>query len=255
MKNLRFFSRACALIVLTMSAVCVMAIPQRDHYSISAAGVYGYNTTWGHYGGAELRAELPINSYFLLYVNAEALSPNVYTVSANFQPRFELPTGELYLDGTLLAGIYERSRTCAYTMAASVGYRMDYVTAQVGFHSLISQDMDVHWHDESNFVVEPFNLLYKVDFRVRPHTSVWNLHFGMANFNEFQYERMWQPLFFLGAHYDLPFYNVGRASDDMHGNIRNLRLFCEATVKPAGMFHLAASFYGAKAKVGLAYRF
>lgn len=236
----------------------MMAVPaqaEREHYAVSVSGNYGFNTTWGHYGGAELRAYLPIVDNFRMWVNTEAVSAEVYTVGVNCQPYFDLPTGKLFLDGSMLSATYLRNRVESFAMAASLGYEMDYVTVQVGMHSLVSADMDVKWHDEANYVVEPFNLLYKVDVRVRPSKSVWNLHFGAANFTELEYERMWQPMAFFGAHYDLPYYNFGHRSDDMQGNVRHLRVFAELIVKPTGMFHLDASFYGAKAKVGLMYRF
>lgn len=252
--NQSFYTRLLTFIAIVACSLCAAANPQDDRYSVSALGTYGYNSTWSHFGGVEIQATMPINPHFVMHVNAELLSANVYTFSANMQPRFALPVGEMYLDGSFLTSIYQRNRICSYTMAASVGYRMDYVTAQFGFHSLISHDMNVRWHEEANYVVEPFNLLYKIDVRVRPNTSVWNLHLGFANFTELEYERMWQPLFFIGAHYDLPV-NISTQISDSQPYKRHLRLLCEIVVKPTGMFHLDASFYGMKAKVGLAYQF
>ena len=44
-------------------------------------------------------------------------------------------------------------------------------------------------------------------------------------------------------------------SDNLRGNIRNIRLLTEVYFKPTGMFHLNATFYGVKAKLGVALRF
>lgn len=233
-----------------------IAAPAHDnHYSLSLAGDYGYNTTWGHYGGGSFSAHLPLIYNFQMDVNFRALSTEVYTVGMTCQPEIEVPVGEFYFDGSLLSTIYQRNRILDVVMAASVGYRMDYFAMQFGFFSRVSSDMDVQWHSLENYVAEPFNLLYKVRVQVRPYSSCWNLHFGMANFTEFEYERMWQPLFFLGAHYDLPAFGTHHGSDNLRGNVRHWRLFTEVECKPTGMFHLDASFYGANAKLGVLYRF
>lgn len=228
----------------------------RDRYEVTLLGNYGFNTTWQHYGGGEVRAYLPFNDNFVMKVNAAFRSSNVHVVSVNCQPRFDLPVGEMFLDGSLLSAAYLRNRTHSYAMAASLGYRMDYVSAQFGFHSLITHDMDLAWHDEANYIVEPFNFLYRVEVGVRPKRSPWNVTFGFSDFTETQYERMWHPIFFAGAHYDLPILKPGHGSDDVTtGNIRHWRLLAEVYCKPTGMFHLDASFYGAECKMGVTYRF
>ncbi|MBP5290007.1 MAG: hypothetical protein J6Y76_01145, partial [Paludibacteraceae bacterium] len=76
-----------------------------------------------------------------------------------------------------------------------------------------------------------------------------------SDYTELEYERHWQPIFMVGGYYDLPFYNVFSRSDNLRGNIRNIRLLTEVYFKPTGMFHLNATFYGVKAKLGVALRF
>ena len=43
-------------------------------YSVTVLGEYGYNTTWEHFGGGEVRANLPFNDYFEMDLAVEGLS-------------------------------------------------------------------------------------------------------------------------------------------------------------------------------------
>ena len=245
--------RKLSLLLLVLGMVFTAGAAK--HYSVTVLGEYGYNTTWGHFGGGEVRAELPLNDYFELNLAGEALSSRVYTFSATARPKFPLPVGEMFLDGTLFYSAVQRNRIADYVMAASIGYRMDYVSVQLGAFTQIFGDLDYDYHSLSSYNVDPFNVLYRVQVNVRPEKSVWNLHLGAADYTELEYERHWQPIFFLGGYYDLPFYNVFSRSDNLRGNIRNIRLLAELYCKPTGMFHLNATFYGVKAKIGCALRF
>ena len=74
-------------------------------YSVTVLGEYGYNISWGHFGGGEVRADLPFNDYFELDLAVEGLSSRVYTGSVTARPKFPLPTGEMFLDGRNPAAI------------------------------------------------------------------------------------------------------------------------------------------------------
>lgn len=243
------------LLYIFAGLLVAAAVSAKKPYSITLLGEYGYNTTWEHFGGGELRANLPINDNFELDVAGEGHTARVYTFSATARPVFQLPVGELFLDGTLFYSHVQRNRIADFVMAASIGYRMDYVSVQVGTFCQIFGDLDYNYHALDSYNVDPFNVLYRLQVNVRPQTSPWNLYFGGTDYTELEYERHWQPIFFLGAHYDLPFYNVFSRSDNLKGNIRNFRILAEVYCKPTGMFHLDASFYGIKAKLGLGIRF
>jgi len=223
-------------------------------YSITLLGEYGYNTTWSHFGGVELRANLPFNEHFELDVAGELLSSHVYTFSATSRPKFPLSVGELFLDGTLFYSAVQRNRIADYVMAASVGYRMDYVSVQLGLFGQVFGDLDLNYHAMDGYVVDPFNVLYRVQGNVRPEESPWNVYLGVSDYTELEYERHWQPIFFLGGYYDLPIYNLFQKPNIIRGSSRSLRVLAEVYCKPTGMFHLDATFYGIKAKLGVCLR-
>ena len=221
-------------------------------YSLSVLGTYGYNTTWQHYGGGELKAYMPLNPNVELEAAFEGGSSNVYTLSATLRPKFALPVGEMFVDASVLYRAVQRDGIHNGVGALSLGYRMDYVSVQVGCYSQLWAEYGRTWNSENEYVIDALDVLYRVSVNVRPLCERWNIYFGFSDYTETEYERMWQPIFFLGAYYDFPptsnfEYEYNAAS--------HFRLLAEVMCKPTGMFHLTASFYGAKVKVGFAYKF
>lgn len=212
----------------------------RDRYELSGAGIYGYNRTFSGYAGLSISGFQPVNGGFEAEEYVEVAGPGVFSFSATARPKFALPVGEIFLDGTAFYRSLSSYRSAEFIAAGSVGYRMNYVSAQFGMFSRTMMDMDRKAHGNENFVSEPFNLLYRVSFQLRPSSSVWNVGGGFSDYSEYEYERMWQPLFFVNGCYRLN---------------EHLRLNAEVSVKPTGMFHLVASFYGVRSSVGLSYIF
>ena len=124
--------------------------------------------------------------------------------------------------------------------AVSAGYRWDYLGIQVGFANRQLIDNELQWNSNSDNVAEPFDAIYKAWFKVRPASSVWNLGAGLTNFSPYEYERMWQPMVFIDAHWDVA---------------DHFRLLAEVYLKQSGSFHLTAGSYGVIARLGLEYRF
>ena len=210
------------------------------HYSLSAMAEYSYNTTWGHHGNFDVQALMPFNPHFEMEAKLQFSTANVHTMALQFRPKFELPVGEMFLETDVLYRAVARNRIHDFTAALGVGYRMDHVSVTLGVFSRVMDDWDRDWHSNETYVVEPFNLLYRIEVFCRPQNNPWNLSFMFSNVDDYQLERMWQPLFSLGAWYDVN---------------NHWRLNFAAQCKPTGMFHLDASFYGATLRAGFSYRF
>lgn len=210
------------------------------HYSLSAMAEYSYNTTWGHHANFDVQALMPFNPHFEMEAKLQFSTANVHTMALQFRPKFELPVGEMFLETDVLYRAVARNRIHDFTAALGVGYRMDHVSVTLGVFSRVMDDWDRDWHSNETFVVEPFNLLYRIEVFCRPQNNPWNLSFMFSNVDDYQLERMWQPLFSLGAWYDVN---------------NHWRLNFAAQCKPTGMFHLDASFYGATLRAGFSYRF
>lgn len=209
-------------------------------YSLTGMAEYSYNTTWGHHANFDIQSLMPINAHFEMEAKLQFSTANVYTGALQLRPKFELPVGELFIETDVMYKAVARNRMGDITAALGVGYRMDYVSITLGVFSRVIDDWDRSWHSEDNYVVEPFNLLYRIEAFCRPQNNNWNLSFLISDVDDYQMERMWQPLFGIGAWYDIN---------------EHCRLNFSAQCKPTGMFHLDATFYGATGRVGFTYRF
>ena len=54
-------------------------VGRSDRYGVSLMGMYGWNTTWGHYGGAAVGAHLPIVRFFEADADLECHSAGVFS--------------------------------------------------------------------------------------------------------------------------------------------------------------------------------
>ncbi len=210
-----------------------------DRYGISAYANYGYNTSWKNYGGFDVRGFFPMAEHFEMTANAEILTAGVFSSSITARPKFKLPVGEIFIDGTANFRNLYKFDASELVFAASAGYRMNYVSVQAGL-SCKGMFGAGGMAENSSIWETPLNLVYRVAFRVRPLECRWNVGGGISNYDEYEYERMWQPMFFINGHYDL--------------NDKFSLLAC-VRIKPTGTFQQIASFYGIDTRMGVSYKF
>jgi hypothetical protein len=209
-------------------------------YSLTGMVEYSYNTTWGHHGNFDVQALMPFNPHFEMEAKLQFSTANVHTGALYLRPKFELPVGEMFLETDIMYRGVARNRMADITAALAVGYRMDYVSVTLGMFGRVFDNWQRTWYSNETYVVEPFNLLYRVEVFCRPQANPWNLSFVISNVDDKHMERMWQPLFMVNAWYDVA---------------EHWRLLFGAQCKPTGMFHLDATFYGATFRTGFSYRF
>lgn len=209
-------------------------------YTLTGMVEYSYNKTWGHHANFDVQALLPFYPHFEMEVKTQFSTANVYCGAAYLRPKFEMPVGELFIETDVMYRAVARNRMGDITAALGLGYRMDYVSVTLGVFGRVFDDWNRDWHTNDTYVVEPFNLLYKLEVFCRPQNNPWNLSFCFSNVDDKHMERMWQPLFGIGAWYDVK---------------EHWRLEFGAQCKPTGMFHLDATFYGATFRTGFSYRF
>lgn len=209
-------------------------------YSLTVLADYGYNYTWLSHGNLDIQAFMPVNKHVELESKLQLSTANVYTFSAIARPKFAVPVGEMFMETELLDRLVARAHQNDFCMAISVGYRMDYVSVQLGLFSRVMAPLKHNWHGEDRVISEPFNLLYRVEVFCRPQAERWNIMALITNKNDYSMERMWQPAFSLSTRYDVD---------------KNWRILGGLECKPSGMFHLNATFYSFNARAGFAYRF
>lgn len=227
---------ACSLSMLAWAQVQ----PGDTQYSVSLHVGYGHNLTYGSYANVDIDAYLPINPHFDMQASVRTSTADFYTAGVQLRPKFILPVGELYLEDRLMLRFMARDSFRDFVHALSLGYKMQYINVQVGMSNRIITPLPYVNHSEDAMVLEPFDAVYRVEAFVRPQTSPWNISLCISNMDNYQVERMWQPMFYLGGWYDV----------NEHWRVR-----LSGKCKLAGMFHLNAHYYGAEIRAGVEYRF
>ena len=211
-----------------------------SQYAVRMDIGYLHNTTYGSHAGFDFGAYMPINRHFEMQTDLRFTTVGTHAIGVQLRPKFSVPVCEFYIESRLLAGLYTRDGYNDLTQALAVGYRMEFVSFQVGMSTRLIMESPYDWHANSNMIVEPFNVTYRLEVFVRPQTSPWNISLCASNMTDYQIERVWQPIFMANGLYNI----------DQNWQI-NLNLLC----KPTGMFHLNAKYYAAELRAGFAYNF
>ena len=241
--------RCSKLYIVTLIISVFTLIPQsaraasvyRDScYAIGMTGGYAYNNTYGHYGHISIDAFLPITYYFDAEVNVRTSTANVHDFAVHLHPKIILPVGELFLATRIRYNLFARNEFHSLSTSFCLGYRMDYVSAEIGYGSRVSAFIDLSKHTAENGISEPHNLVYRVELFARPPQAKWNISAYVTNITEYQMERMFTPIFGL------------RTTADIKDH---WRFIFEGRCKPVGLSNFVPSFYGAEGVIGLMYRF
>ena len=209
-------------------------------YSVSLHAGYGHNLTYGSMANFDIDAFMPINQHFEMQANVRTSTANYHRIGVQLRPKFALPKGELYLEDRLMARLIARDEVNEFLHAISLGYRMQYVDVQVGLINRVIMPLPYERNTLDKYIVEPFQLLYRLECFVRPVTSPWNIAIAISNADDYMIERPWTPMLYLGGWYDI----------DSHWRLR-----LSGKYKNAGMFHMNAHYYAAEVRVGGEYRF
>ena len=242
------FKRKKLLFMIPVAVMLMLPPPMayaNEHYkdtcyAVGISGGYAYNNTYRHYGVFSVDAYLPVTSYFEGEVNVRLSTVNVYDFGVRLQPNFKLPYGELFLGTRVQYNLYARNDIHGVSMALTAGYRMPYLSAEIGYGTRLSAFMYMSKHSTENGINEPHNMVYRVEVFARPPEAGWNISARVTNMTEYQMERMFTPIFSLRSTVDIG---------------RHWRLRFEGSCKPVGISNLTATFYGAEGVVGAMYRF
>ena len=238
MKKNFFIVALCSL--LLAPAAMAQVQPSDSQYAVSLHVGYGHNLTYSSMANFDIDAYMPINQYFEMQANIRTSTANYHTVGIQLRPKFELPKGELYLEDRLMARFIARDQVNEFLHAISLGYRMQYVNVEFGLINRVMMPLPYERNTLDKYIVEPFQLLYRVEGFVRPVTSSWNIAIAISNADNYMIERPWTPMLYLGGWYNI----------DQHWRLR-----LSGKYKNAGMFHMNAHYYAAEVRVGAEYRF
>ena len=230
------------LLICLFSMTVLNAQETRKHVisaDVAAQGLVGYNTTYNWYEGLDLKGVLHIdNTDFTL--NIEALTEKTFSLGLTGSQAFRVcDNGYVFVDGTIHTRVFPQYDVYEVVYAGSVGYKMRHFSVQMGMFSRTIDMISRSWHSLDSPVTEPFNLLYKFKYSIMGFDNKWDINLTLANYNDYEYERMWEPMFSMGGRWDFK---------DRWSAV------AEGTLKPAGQFHGTIKFYDAVLRVGVMYK-
>ena len=230
------------LFILLLSVTILKAQEEQKHSisaDVTAMGLVGYSHTLRWYEGADLKGVFHYDNTDIA-LNFEALTKNIYSIGMTVKPSFKVcNNGFVFLDGTMHSRIYRSYKTFEFVYAGSAGFRMRHFSIQAGVFSKTIDAIGRDWHSVENSITEPFNVLYNVTVSVMGFDNPWDIYLIGANYTDFEYERIWEPICTLGGRCDFK---------------QKWGFVAEGTLKAAGMFHGTAKFYSAVLRVGVKYR-
>lgn len=226
--------------VILALALGASAFAQDFGLGVGAALAGGYNTAWGAYAGADVVARATAGEHLEASAVFEGLTSGTLACGVSARPKLNFAAGTLYLDAGVLYRASNPNCIFDFVMFESIGWQMKHLDARVGLFTRTMGSMARDIHTTEEMVTEPFNLLYRIEGKLKGDDSRWDIWGGLTDFSLFEYERHWEPFFFVGGRYAI--------ADGM-------QIFLQADLKPAGMFHLNASFYGILCRAGVTYSF
>ena len=230
------------LLICLFSMTVLNAQEARKHVisaDVAAQSLVGYNTTYNWYAGLDMKGVLHIdNTDFTL--NIEALTEKTFSLGLTGSQAFKVcDKGYVFVDGTIHTRVFPQYDVYEVVYAGSVGYKMRHFSVQMGIFSRTIDMISRSWHSLDSPVTEPFNLLYKFKYSIMGFDNKWDINLTLANYNDYEYERMWEPMFSLGGRWDFK---------DRWSAV------AEGTLKPAGQFHGTIKFYEATLRAGIIFK-
>jgi hypothetical protein len=236
MKFLRHTLLFCTIVLL-----CKQTNAQ-NRQNLKVTAEYGYNYTWENFGALAVVGSFPLKDYFISDIGIKAYTSNIYAFSCNARTIFPKKYGEWRIENKLLYRAFVRNKINEFSGGVLAGFRHNYINVGVGLSARLNSKFgEPSITNQQRYIIEPFNPLYFIECNMIKNSNLWNIGVRVANFDDFQIERPYQPIFTLTGKYSL--------------KNKPLTFFSEATLKPSGVFHLSANFYEIRTQFGFKYKF
>ena len=203
---------------------------------VSGYVMFGDNVVAGTFGGFEASYCRHLANRW--YVGGDAqmqFGKQLYSVDATGGYCLPVKFGHLYFDGKLMLNRYSRWGFTETIFNLSATWESAYFDMRIG-ESLI------HFHSSARGMgyghTEPLTLTFGMGVNIRHRTNPWNIGLYARNYDDFYYEN----------------WNINWGVR-WYANInRQMRLFGELNIRPAGSISQLASKYETSMKLGLKYK-
>ncbi len=191
----------------------------------------GHNVVVGAYGGLEASYKRHFTDRWHAGADAQfQLSKLLY--SADLQGGYRLPLKwmDFYFDGKLLYNRYQKWKANEIIANLAVTWETPYVYLRVG-------ESYIHYHILDFGYTEPLTLTFGFGVSIRPRWHAWNIGFFFRNYDDFYYEN----------------WNINWGLNFYAPLAKDMQLFSEFNIRPAGSMSQLASKYETSGKLGIKY--
>ena len=191
----------------------------------------GHNVVVGAFGGLEASYKRHFTDRWHAGADVQVqLGKQLY--SADVQGGYRLPVKwmDFYFDGKLLYNRYQRWGANEVIANLAVTWETPYIYLRVG-------ESYIHYNILDFGYTEPLTLTFGFGLNIRPRTNPWNIGLFFRNYDDFYYEN-WN------INWGLNFYTP---------LVKDIQLFGELNIRPAGSMSQLASKYETSGKLGIKY--
>ena len=191
----------------------------------------GTNVVSGFFGGIEVSYKRHFTDRWHAGADVQAqFGKQLY--SNSIQGGYRLPVSwmDFYFDGKVMYNRYNRWNTNEYVGNLSITWETPYVNLRIG-ESLI------YFKTQHFGYTEPLTFTFGAGVNIRPRWNSWNIGLFVRNYDEFYYEN----------------WNINWGLNFNASLAKQMKLFGEFNVRPAGSISQLASKYETSGKLGLKY--
>lgn len=198
--------------------------------------VYGYlmgghNVVVGGYGGLEASYKRHFTDRWHAGVDAQIqLRKQLYSVDVQGGYRLPFKWMDFYFDGKLLYNRYQKWGANEMIANLAITWETPYVYLRVG-------ESYIHYHILDFGYTEPLTLTFGFGASIRPRWHPWNIGIFFRNYDDFYYEN----------------WNINWGLNFYAPLAKNMQLFGEFNIRPAGSMSQLASKYETSGKLGIKY--
>ena len=198
----------------------------------------GHNIIQGVNGALAVMGSYSPNSHMSVGLGIEGCTSGPQAAMLRWNGGFDAGKVHLLFECRQLLNIYFRTGLKEFNSLelATLCTKHWRISAGVG-QRFITRDKMLDIENSSEFVLEPFNLMYEVEYHIRlGRAKNWCLAIRLADYDDYVADCAFQPM--------LSIYTSRKFGDTFEGFVR-------ATAHPTGMFNLGISYFEFFANFGI----
>lgn len=191
----------------------------------------GHNIVSGAFGGVEVSYKRHFTDRWHVGIDAQ-VQFGKQLFSNDIQGGYRLPIGwsNFYFDGKFMYNRYHRWHTNETIGNLSLTWETPYIYLRIG-ESLIT------YHTLHFRYTEPLTFTFGFGVNIRPRSNPWNIGLFFRNYDDFYYEN----------------WNINWGLNFYAPLMKDMQLFGEFNIRPAGSMSQLASKYETSGKLGIKY--